>query len=156
MNDRWPIFGGYFAVLVFWHFFADWLFQSHDEAMRKSHHWQTRFTHCLTYTIFFIPLMGFWGFTKTEAAICGSILFWSHFYEDTYIPVLLWVKHVRNPPEFRQIDDDGKRVYTDIEAFKKWITSPIGAIIMIVVDQLVHILFLMPTAYYASKPVHPW
>lgn len=156
MTESWALFGGFFALLVFLHFFADWLFQSHDEAMKKSHDAQVRMIHCFIYTIFFVPVMGVLGLTLTQAMFCSGLLFWSHFFEDTYVPVMLWVKHVRNPPEFRELADDGTRLYTDEQAFRKWIASPLGMIIMIVVDQLVHITFLFPIAYYAVEYARPW
>lgn len=155
MNDCWALFGGVFALLVFWHFFADWLFQSHDEAMKKSHDLQTRTNHCLIYTFFFIPVMGVLGLSMYEAMFCSALLFFSHLFEDTYIPVMLWVKYVRNPPQFTFKNDDGSRVYTDVEAFKAFVSTPLGMIIMIVVDQLVHIAFLFPIAYYAVQSSHP-
>lgn len=51
------LIGGLFAVFVFNHFFIDWIFQSHSEAMVKhNHHW-IRAKHCLIYTIGFFPIM---------------------------------------------------------------------------------------------------
>lgn len=135
--------GALFSLLVFWHFVADWLFQSHDEAMKKSKDARIRMFHCLVYTLFFVPIVGFTINDPVIAWSCLGALFLSHFIEDTYYPVLLWAKHVRKPPEF-----DGVR--SDEEAFIKWASQPLGKIIAIVVDQLVHIGFLLPIAWYTT------
>jgi len=145
MNDRIGIFGGIFALLVFWHFVVDWLFQSHDEAMRKSTDPYVRAIHCAIYTGGFAPVIGYLGLSFWESMLCGVVLFVSHFIEDTYIPVLLWVKHVRRPPEF----SNGE--LSDKEAFVRWASTPLGKVIAIVVDQLVHVAFLMPMAYFATN-----
>lgn len=136
--------GGVFALLVFCHFVVDWLFQSHDEAMKKSHDAWVRAIHCIVYTTGFIPLMILLRLNLVEFIASLTILFVSHFFEDTYYPVFLWVKYVRRPPEFRS------PLYpTDREAFLAWFSTPLGKIIGIVVDQLVHIGFLLPIAYFA-------
>jgi len=146
--------GGIFALLVFWHFVVDWLFQSHNEAMKKSHDAGARAFHCAVYTLGFVMVMPFFGssFSTEEAILSIIILFFSHFIEDTYYPVFLWTKHVRKPPEFGKIvfnqDLTEGRQLTDREAFIEWFGTPLGKIIGIVVDQLVHIAFLLPIAYF--------
>ena len=134
-------FGGVFALLVFWHFVADWIFQTHSEAMAKAKDARIRAQHCFTYAVIFAPAMGVLQLTWAEALVCWVVLFASHFVEDTYIPVMLWAKHVRQPPEFKSLPDE--------EAFVAWASTPLGKIIAIVVDQLVHLAFLFPIAYYA-------
>lgn len=142
--------GGVFALLVFCHFVVDWLFQSHDEAMKKSVDSFVRARHCLIYTFGFVPLLWALKLNLIELSASVVILFVSHFFEDTYYPVMLWVKHVRRPPEFRDMTiEHFPRTLTDKEAFIKWFSTPLGKIIGIVVDQLIHITFLLPIAYFA-------
>jgi hypothetical protein len=145
--------GGVFALLVFVHFVVDWLFQSHDEAMKKAKDSWVRARHCLVYTFGFIPIICVLSLTIAEAMGCLTLLFFSHLIEDTYYPVLLWAKYLRKPPEFEKfvydIDLMDMRKLNDEEAFIEWASTPLGKIIAVVVDQLVHIAFLLPIAYYA-------
>lgn len=146
-------FGGIFALLVFVHFVSDWLLQSHDEAMRKTSDALVRAEHCFIYSLSFVPFMNWFELTISEALISFALLFFSHFVEDTYYPVMLWAKYVRRPPDFKMIvfNDEmtnGKQL-SDRDAFIRWASEPLGKIIAIVVDQLVHIAFLFPIAYFA-------
>ena len=136
--------GGFFSILVFWHFVADWIFQSHDEAMKKSKNHEIRAIHCMIYTICFFPLLCVLPLTTTQLLISVAILFFSHFIEDTYVPVMLWAKHIRKAPEFNWHDRDE-------DAFIAFASTPLGKILAIVVDQLVHIAFLLPIAYMAAQ-----
>lgn len=141
--------GAVFSLLVLVHFVVDWLFQSHDEAMKKSHDWRVRSRHCTIYALGFVPFMlianlvGDTHFSLLEALLSLLILYVSHMVEDTYYPVFLWVKYVRKPPEFKTYSDDKT-------AFLVWFSKPLGKIIGIVVDQLIHILFLLPIAIFAT------
>lgn len=136
--------GGIFALLVFWHFVIDWVFQSHDEAMKKSSDASVRAFHCGVYAVGFVPVLSMLQLTPVTAWSCFVLLFVSHFIEDTYYPVMLWAKHIRRAPEFH----DGAYA-SDKEAFMAWISKPLGTILMIAIDQLVHIAFLLPIAYLA-------
>src|SRR5580704_673302 len=100
------LMGGLFAVLGFIHFFVDWIFQSHAEAMVKHNNPKIRAKHCLIYTLGFVPLLFFcwhvgallaWQFVASLV-----ILFVSHFVEDTYLPVFYWAKYIRRPPEMTE------------------------------------------------------
>src|SRR5271166_3530787 len=103
--------GGLFAALTFVHFLIDWLPQNHKEAMTKHNHPKVRAKHCLIYTAGFLPMFWLFGFTWAEWLIGINVLFWSHFIEDTYLPVFLWAKYVRRPPEMteprKQVGLDG-------------------------------------------------
>src|ERR1017187_7628830 len=94
--------GGLFGVLAFVHFFVDWIFQSHAEAMVKHNNPKIRAKHCAIYTLGFLPLFYLFGFTWQEWLIGVNVLFWSHFVEDTYLPVFLWAKYIRRPPEMTE------------------------------------------------------
>lgn len=153
--------GGTFAVLVFWHFIADWLFQTHKEAMAKARFPTVRAIHCLKYALAFLPV--FWLLRSENATVAWSlvILLLSHYVIDSYVPVMLWAKHLRKAPQFtdavfspaaeaggwsdRKIDR--KTYRTDEEAFKAFAATPLGLVLMITMDQLFHIAFLLPVAW---------
>lgn len=157
--------GGIFAVLVFIHFFADWLFQSHDEAMAKSTNSHVRARHCAIYTVAFLPFFWLAHVPLWQIGLFTVILFESHFIEDTYIPVVRWMKHIRKPPPFTDVtlfrvvegyekvqEDTGhapQRAYNDKERFLKYLAdSPaLANILMITVDQIIHIFFLLVIAF---------
>lgn len=132
--------GGLFAVLVFVHFFVDWIFQSHDEAMIKHKNAAVRAKHCLVYTTPFVFLAIILGASWLKLAAIASILFMSHFAEDTYIPVYLWARFIRKPPQLR-IDNSQK-------GFSAWLTEDpvLSKILLIAIDQIIHVSFLVPVA----------
>lgn len=162
--------GGLFAIFSLVHFVVDWLFQTHAEAMAKHNNPKVRARHCLIYTVGFIPLMLLLKFTFWEFIIGLNILFWSHFVEDTYVPVYLWAKYIRKPPEMSEpivirdaigyVIDLGPTVQyhapkaqvlpPDPKAgFIKFVETPLGKILMIAVDQIIHLLFLLPLVWMA-------
>lgn len=195
--------GGFLAILVFIHFFVDWIFQSHDEAMVKHNNWKVRAKHCAIYTFPFIVFLYWCDLSSSQLLIAAAILFFSHFIEDTYYPVLLWAKYIRRPPEmqwrisgihgkllligpkifvgpfpqrrdtpigepetwrdkvfsecgkeysagFR--DDCNRRALNkaqrelDHRGFKEFIDGTMGKVLMIAIDQIIHISFLIPIA----------
>lgn len=138
------LLGGFLGILTLIHFVVDWVFQSHAEAMVKHNNPRIRAKHCLIYTIGFIPFMLLLHFSVWEFILGLNILFWSHFGEDTYIPVFLWAKYIRRPPE---MDNDPKN------GFLIFVSSPLGKILMIVIDQIIHLLFLLPIAWMALKHI---
>ena len=150
--------GGLFAVLALIHFFVDWIFQSHSEAMVKHNNPKVRAKHCLIYTLGFVPFMWLCQFTFWEWVIGLNVLFWSHFAEDTYVPVYLWAKYIRRPPEMtepmKQTEADG---YVTIippdpkKGFVLFIQTTLGKILMIAIDQIIHLLFLVPLVWMAIR-----
>lgn len=193
--------GGIFALLVLLHFLADWIPQSHTEAMRKSTNWRVRALHCVVYVVPFAVLMFLAGVDWQALAAMVVLLYVSHFIEDTYVPVFLWAKYLRRPPEMRwKVSNHGgffhiigpeqyvgkfpgprelgvdslpeslppsldshaagllgemargetsvKEVQRglDREGFKKFAADPLGKILVITVDQVIHVLFLVPVA----------
>ncbi len=148
------LMGGIFAVLTFIHFFVDWIFQSHAEAMVKHNNPKIRAKHCLIYTAGFVPLFIFCHFSLLEWLVALNLLFWSHFCEDTYLPVYLWAKYVRRPPEMTEprkqkgVDGYVTVLPPDPKAgFVEFIQTPLGKILMIAIDQIIHICFLLPIAW---------
>jgi len=130
--------GGILAILTLAHFIADWVFQSHDEAMRKATEPKIRARHCLVYTgiMSFVLVFGL-HLSALEIGVYASILFLSHFVEDSYLPVYLWAKYIRNAPEFTI----GGEV-SELDRFREFASTPLGKILVIVVDQVIHIIFL--------------
>lgn len=148
------LMGGIFAVLAFIHFFVDWIFQSHSEAMVKHNNPKIRAKHCLIYTVGFIPLLLLCHFNWIEMFVATQILFWSHFCEDTYIPVFLWAKYIRRPPEMteprKSVGVDGYVTVLPPDAkagFADWVQTAMGKILMIAIDQIIHLFFLFPIAW---------
>lgn len=148
------LMGGIFAVLTFIHFFTDWIFQSHAEAMVKHNNWKVRAKHCLIYTLGFTPLFLFCHFSLLEWFVALNLLFWSHFAEDTYLPVYLWAKYIRRPPEMTEprksvgVDGYVSVLPPDPKAgFVEFVQTPLGKILMIAIDQIIHIAFLFPIAW---------
>lgn len=149
------IAGGLLALLTTNHFIVDWVFQTHAEAMVKHNNAKVRAKHCLIYTIGFIPLLFLMGLHAIPFLIALNILFWSHFVEDTYIPIVLWAKYIRRPPEminpivktinhFNGTSSAKVLLPNDEEGFKQFISTTLGKILMITIDQIIHMVFLIP------------
>lgn len=137
--------GGIFALLTLLHFVADWLFQSHDEAMAKPTDAMIRARHCFIYAG--IMTFTIWLAVRPEwyvALLSFYILWASHFAEDTYIPVYLWARYVRRPPEMRE--------KAGIPEFKMFAETTLGKILLITVDQIIHLVFLIPVAIMLVVP----
>jgi hypothetical protein len=151
------LMGGFFAVLAFIHFFVDWIFQSHAEAMVKHNNPKVRAKHCLIYTLGFVPLFCLCNFSWIEWLFALNLLFWSHFYLDTYHGVYLWAKYIRKPPEMtelrKQVTFDGYVHHTSLlppdskAGFVDFIQTPLGKILMISIDQISHLSCLWPIVY---------
>jgi len=129
--------GGIFALLAFVHFFVDWIFQSHETAMAKSHNKLKLMTHCFVYTLGFIPVFLILKLPLLEILWLSVFLFLTHYIEDTYIPIMLWAKYIRKPPEFTNTN-----LTNDKDKFIAWVTNPtnsLGKILMIAIDQIIHL-----------------
>lgn len=139
--------GGIFALLTFLHFVVDWGMQTHHEAMHKATNPWVRARHCGIYTIGLMAPTLLWlssNLQAWEAILAANILFWSHFFEDTYKLVYLWARYVRQVPGLRL---DG------VDAFKTEFGKPLSLLLFITIDQLVHLAFLFPLAYFILSPV---
>jgi len=156
--------GGLLAVLTFVHFAVDWVFQTHSEAMVKHNNPMIRAKHCVIYTFGFTPLLYMFGFGILEMFVAINILFWSHFVEDTYVPVFLWAKYIRKPPEMNEpwkepyIDWSGESRFRlhapDAKrGFGFWVQTTMGKILMIAIDQIIHITFLLPIVWMAMRHI---
>jgi len=114
------LMGGVFAILAFWHFPADWLFQSHKEALAKAKNHLVRARHCLVYTAIYVPVLlllrlrinpydGLHLASLDNFWWCLAILWVSHFIIDTYWPVMMWAKYLRRAPQFKDVQKYGPR-----------------------------------------------
>jgi hypothetical protein len=155
------LLGSIFAVLAFVHFFVDWIPQSHHEAMIKHNNPKIRAKHCLIYTVGFMPLLWLCHFNWIEMLIAANILFWSHFYLDTYHGVYLWAKYIRRPPEMTEpIKSIGIDGYVTVlppdsrKGFVQFVQTPLGKILMIAIDQISHLFCLWPIAYMMLEHIH--
>lgn len=163
MNDiviKLSLAGGLFAIFVFVHFFVDFGLQTHAEAMAKHNNAKVRARHCAIYTVGFIPLMYILHFTPLKYLIGLNVLFWSHFIEDTYLPVLLWAKYIRKPPE---MVEPWKETYLRVDGsyairvhppdpkrgFLEFVNTTLGKILMIAIDQIIHLAFLFVLVWLA-------
>lgn len=138
------LLGGIFAVLTFNHFFVDFIFQSHAEAMVKHSNLKIRAKHCLIYTLGFVPILYFCHLSLVEFLIAVNILFWSHLVEDTYVLVFMWAKYIRKPPEMKYNPDPKK-------GFVEFVNTALGKILLIAIDQIIHLAFLFPVAYFICR-----
>jgi hypothetical protein len=142
MLHKLALAGGLFALFTFIHFFVDWICQTHAEAMAKHNNPKVRARHCLIYTAGFVPAMWALGFSWWAWLIGLNVLFWSHFIEDTYLPVFFWAKYIRKPAEMQAPNDPKK-------GFIEFISTPLGKILMIAVDQIIHLTFLWAIVFLA-------
>lgn len=152
------LMGGIFAILTFIHFAVDWLFQSHSEAMIKHLNSKVRAKHCLIYTAGFIPLLAFCHLDWQDWFLSLNILFWSHFYLDTYHLVFLWAKYIRRPLEMTKLREkmgvDGHITLLPPDAkigFVEFVQTALGKILMITIDQISHLSFLLPIAWMIMR-----
>jgi hypothetical protein len=162
MTNEIALAGGLFAVFTFIHFFVDWILQTHAEAMAKHNNWKVRARHCLIYTLGFVPILYLLDFSVWKWVVAINVLFWSHFIEDTYLPVYLWAKYVRRPPE---MTEPWKEMFTQVDGslsfrvhppdpkrgFIEFVQTPLGKILMIAVDQIIHLAFLFVLVWLAFK-----
>jgi len=134
-----------FVCLTFIHFASDFIFQSHAEAMIKHNHAGVRAKHCFIYTMLFWPFFFYIDMSWAKILASSAVLFFSHFFEDTYYPVFLWAKFIRRPPEMSEYSQyHGTDPYM---GFKEWNKTTLGKILSIVIDQIIHIFFLWVVAF---------
>ena len=141
-------------VLVLWHFLCDWVYQSHEEAVNKSLNPKIRTWHCVKYTVPFLPLLWVFGLSYVQLYVSAVILFVTHFFIDSYVPVVFWARYLRRAPEL--IQDIGRKstlppdliMVVNRAAIKKnmrdMFNTPLGAVLLITMDQFFHICCLLP------------
>jgi len=137
MNETLVNLGATLALLGLVHFVADWLIQTHDTAQKKNHNRVVRLWHSFGYSIWFIPCFFVWSTEVSLEAGMGGFLWilFSHYFIDSYWPVYWWAKYLRrmpppNNPRFKEA----------------WLANPVNPILFIAVDQILHVVFLLPIA----------
>lgn len=133
-----------FVPMVFIHFVSDWIFQSHADAVRKHDHFWIRTKHCAIYTLFFLLFFLWMGVSLIGVIIASLVLFVSHHIEDTYKIPYLWAKYIRRPVEMQAEVSGELKAFKGFQAF---FSTPIGTLLVITIDQIVHITFLWVVAY---------
>jgi hypothetical protein len=134
--------GGVFAILAFWHFIADWCFQSHAMAVVKSSNELVRLKHCIVYALLFWPLFLGMGLQGNIVAIITMILFLSHYMIDSYEPVAFWARYLRRAPEALNAKQG-----TGHKFLLKMGETPLGTVLIVGMDQVFHVAFLLPIAW---------
>lgn len=122
-----PELGGLFSLMVLAHFVFDWLPQPEGWALVKHKDHAIRFIHSFIYSI--LMAVQFWIITDNNFAFVFSVLFISHFAEDTYWFPVWWLKNVRKA--------------------KGPMFEGLNLILLIVVDQLVHIATVLAACVIA-------
>ncbi len=144
--------GGVFALLTLCHFVADWVFQSHDEAMAKSRNALVRARHCLVYTVLCEVAIGAMVPLTWPVGVFIAIVLWlSHFLEDSYMPVYMWARYIRKPPEMtNKVSEEVPGI--ELARFIRFVETTLGKILLIAIDQIVHLMFLIPVAVVLVVP----
>ncbi len=114
-----------FELILICHFVGDWILQPTRMGIQKSTNWKVRFVHCLIYTSCF-----YWLFSAPWLIY----IFATHFLIDSYKP-LYWFRKLRG--DFKTFDE-----------FKESFSTPSGFMINVVLDQIFHILTLIPILYF--------
>lgn len=148
----------WFGWLTFWHFAVDWLAQSEWEAREKTRSKFVLMMHALIYGACMMVVMG------ETCAVLGTYenelhfgrwwplpvaLAWlpiSHGLVDTYVPLTWWVKYVRRAEVLRGV------ALRDCRAIMSNAAQDPGArILFTTVDQIMHVMTLMPVAWVMSS-----
>ena len=159
--------GGILFILTLIHFVLDWIFQSHETAMNKHNNPSIRAKHCLWYAFGFLPIMWLLHFQPWEFVFGLCWLFLTHYIEDSYLPVFLWAKYVRKPiivsyqPVQLMLDNNMSIIncsssdyfhshpLSSRKDFAEFVDTQLGKILMITVDQIIHVVCLIPLVWMA-------
>ncbi|MBS1722674.1 MAG: DUF3307 domain-containing protein [Armatimonadetes bacterium] len=134
--------GGALAILFgVGHMVGDWLLQSDEMAMNKTTNIKVRAVHCLIYTMVLAGVMFFWRSDPIvwagkwpEYFLAVAWLYASHFVIDSYKPLF----------KFRQLTGD--KCAKTIDDFKANFGTTRGFVVYVTLDQLFHLLCLLPVA----------
>jgi hypothetical protein len=115
-----------FIILILAHFISDYFFHPtwwgmQNHSGMKS--WRPNLFHSIQYAVIFLPVFYFLHINMLWALYLVA----THFVIDTYIPLRLWNKHIRNAINKRKIPKN----------------EP-PASVWHVEDQIIHILLLIP------------
>lgn len=121
--------GGLFALMTLAHFVFDWLPQPESWAMVKHRDAGVRWLHSLFYALPMAVVIDLLTHSTNAILLAFVVLAVSHFLEDTYWFPVWWLKNVRRA--------------------KGPMTEGLNLVLLIVVDQLVHLATLLLACYIA-------
>jgi hypothetical protein len=128
--------GGTLFMLVVLHLVGDWVLQTHDIAMRKVKEPLVRALHVNIYTMVFALVL--FPLNKQDLSLCIVWIWVTHFIIDSYKP-LYWFRHWLGDPDAETWDK-----------FKEAFTTTRGFVVYVALDQIFHLLTLIPVAYYIA------
>lgn len=115
-----------FAILLLTHFVSDYFFHPTWWGMQNKKgmkFWKPNLFHSIQYAVIFLPVL----YVLNINLLWALYLVATHFIVDTYIPVQLWNRHIRNAINKKKIPKNEPPKSVEI-----------------VEDQILHILFLLP------------
>ncbi len=139
-------------ILVLCHFAFDWVYQSHEEALAS-----------VKYAVTFLPILWWFDMSAGAIAVSLTILFVTRYVFYSYVPVMLWAKYLRKAPQFNNVGKvfppqpwqdkviEERGYATDVDAFVAFAQTPLGLILMITMNQFLHIACLLPVAMLAMR-----
>lgn len=142
--------GGLYVPLVFWHFVADWLTQTQDKAERKSKDHAVLASHCLVYTLFFVPVLLLYQIPMWGRLALLPILFISHLIGDAGFPVWFWARYIRRmtyPNNTKRVIHQMDEIFPPMSGLSTRLLFRPS--LVLVIDQLWHLAWLWPIVYLA-------
>ena len=112
-----------FIILMLTHLVSDYFFQPSYWGCTKIKNWKTRLLHSMQYALIFLPIL----YVLNINFLWLIYLCITHFIIDSYIPVHLWNKHVKNAIKRKQLAEN----------------EPPRSVV-IGQDQILHLLLLIP------------
>lgn len=125
-----------FVWLMLVHFIADFMFQTSQQARFKIDDPYERCWHVFVYGICLSLYIG--AFFGSHPLMILYIQL-AHYVIDGYKINYLWHRYVKRVP------------LASFEDFKEFASTPIGMILTITVDQILHAISYLPIAYALSK-----
>lgn len=121
--------------LVVLHFIGDWLLQTNYWALNKTSNFKIRLLHC---TVWATPFLILFFFLGLPIGLSIGMFIWllvSHERIDTYKPLMWYRANISG--------DEGAK---SVETFKKEFETPRGFVVNVTLDQIFHLLTLIPCA----------
>lgn len=153
------VMGGLFVaadwlvIMVVGHFVGDWLLQTHPMALAKSKNSRVRARHCWIWTvcvmalpILFLHVSRFvaypgesQGAPTWEQVAAFAWLWLTHYWLDTYKPLMWYRRTVSRDPDA-----------LNETTFRNQFATPRGFVVNVTLDQLFHILTIVPVACWLA------
>lgn len=128
------MFGNNLVILLIFHLIGDWVFQPYHMAANKGRDPQVRLLHVLVYTITMIIGLSLIGLQDWKLLVSVLWLAVTHYAIDSYKP-LYWFRHYTGDPFAATFD-----------TYKAHWATPHGLVVYIGLDQVFHLLCLVPLA----------